>query len=715
MGKLHFLFISAFLAGGVVLTGQTPVTGTGAVVLQNQPFQRPQVCETCHQRQYNELRTAVKAGYRNASPLQNALELSANFLNGGLLRPVYSDSTILLPDGTPLNTNMYTTPLFGEVRQVQSGFCLTCHNPYTENGLNPREVPQLAGVGTQFQPETIRPLRDYHMVDAQGNQVLPADFGGAPPAGSLPSLGASGITCDLCHNVGGPDLNRSFQHDGFANMSLLLNESMEKVGPFAFPVTPKNGFHMASNDQSKISYLTAGAFCNACHDVRVPLAGQGPGDLQAEEHDINPGGSGVAYFRLENLSTEWQTGAYNSTNNPFGKVTRCQDCHMSLFPFAGSSTYQVGDMTVTSPTPAIFPQNYAAVPATSTDQNYPLSLRKVVTHYFTGVDVPLLATSELQAHLGSSFPDPNGPGVDGYGIPLSLDARRQALLGAAVRLNLDQTDSTAAVGGVFTVRAAVVALTGHRFPAGFSQERTTYIQLSVTDDNGVLLYQSGYVVDKPHPETGETRPDGNLNDEDLEHAHAVVNPGFHAPRAANGSYVAGPATAGHTNQIFEPGPDDGPDARVYFGSNEGLVLFRNELTHIYLPGESLGRTDASGKEIVATKPHYEETFSAAFANSVDNFRSLRPLTPRTFSYEIQLPTRQELAEMGISQIQGPLHVHAQVNFEHFPPLFLRFLARTTGPEGPAGHGFNLVSEQRLDQMVRNVTGIATADAVVNIQ
>jgi hypothetical protein len=305
--------------------------------------------------------------------------------------------------------------------------------------------------------------------------------------------------------------------------------------------------------------------------------------------------------------------------------------------------------------------------------------------------------------------------VDGYGIPLSLDARRQALLGAAVRLNLDKTDSTATLGGTFTVRAEAVALTGHRFPAGFSQERTTYIQLSVTDDNGVLLYQSGYVVDKPHPETGETRPDGNLNDEDLEHAHAVVNPGFHAPRAANGSYVAGAATAGHTNQLFEPGPDDGPDARVYFGSNEGLVLFRNELTHIYLPGESLGRTDASGNEIVATKPHYEETFSAAFANSVDNFRSLRPLTPRTLSYDIQLPTRQELAEMGISQIQGPLHVHAQVNFEHFPPLFLRFLARTTGPDGPAGHGFNLVTEQRLDQMVRNITGIASADTVVDVQ
>jgi hypothetical protein len=90
--------------------------------------------------------------------------------------------------------------------------------------------------------------------------------------------------------------------------------------------------------------------------VRVP----GAGSLTAEEHNINPGGEKVTYFRLENLSTEWQTGPYNSTNNPFGKVVRCQDCHMSTFPFGGNSTYQVGSMKVTSPTPGVFPSDFAA-------------------------------------------------------------------------------------------------------------------------------------------------------------------------------------------------------------------------------------------------------------------------------------------------------------------------------------------------------------------
>ena len=678
----------------------------------NQDYQRPEKCLPCHQRQYDELRSAVKSGYRNVSPLFNGLELSANFLNGGLLRPVYSDSSKLLPDGTPLISNMYTTPGFTQMRQVQAGFCFTCHNPHVEtmgNNPNTREVPELDAVGNDFRPDQIRPLRDYHLVDAQGHQILPDTPGGPAPAGAQPSLGAAGVTCDLCHNLAGPDLNRSFQHDGFANTSILFNHTVEKVGPFLFPVAVKGLFHVASNDPNKMAFLRSSAVCNSCHDVRVPLGAEGPGNLQHYEYDVNEGGGGVTYFRLENLSSEWQTGAYNSTTNPFGQVVRCQDCHMSMFPFTANSTYQAGDMKVSSPTPGVFADDYAAVPGVSTDQNYPLSKRKVVNHYFTGVDVPILGVDNLTSRLGANYPDPYQPGVDSHGVPNGLSARREALLKAATRVSLDQTDSSAQLGGDFMVRVEAVALTGHRFPAGFSQERTTYIQLSVTDDSGFVVYQSGYQVDKPHPDTGETKPDGSLDDEDLEHVHAVVDPGRHQDK-----YTTGPAANGHTNQVFELGPDDGPDARVYAGAEEGLVLFRNELTRIFLPGQSLGRTDADGSAVIASTPHYEETFSAAFANTVDNFRSLRPLVPRTFRYRIHLPSQDELNELGVGSLRGPLHVHAQINYEHFPPLFLRFLARTTGPDGPSGHDLKLVDENAIDAYLKNIQSIASADFTVNL-
>jgi hypothetical protein len=706
------IFLGAAGTLGAPSFAQTPTGNPTETSFLNQDYQRPTNCLPCHQRQYDELRSSVKSGYRNVSPLFNGLETSSNLLTGGLLRPVYGDNTVQTAGPTPgstitLNTNTFTSSPLAVAPQVRAGLCYTCHDPARERqGENPllREVPELgANTGANFQPEVFRPLRDFHLVDATGNQVIPAQIGGAPPPGTTKSPAADGITCDTCHNVAGPDLERSFYGDGFANTSLLINHSIEKVGPFAEPVAPKGFFHASSNDQSKINFLVSGAFCNACHDVRLPA-----NTLTFWETNVHAN-TNVNFFRLENLSTEWQIGPYNSTNNPFGKVIKCQDCHMSMFPFTANSTYQVGDMTITSPTPAIYAQDYAAVPGVSTEGNYPLQKRQVVNHYFTGVDVPLLTLDELRSRLGSDYPDVFQPGADSHGVPLSLETRRTALLKAAVRIGLDKTDPSAQIGQPFNVRVEATALTGHRFPAGFSQERTTYVQLSVTDDNGFLLYQSGYLVDKPHPNTGEMQPDGNLNDEDQEHIHVVVNPGKHQV-----PYVAGPGNNGHTNSIFESGPDNGPDARVYTGAAEGLVLFRNELTRVFLPGDQLGRVDANGNPVVQPSGfHFEETFSAAFANHVDNYRSLTPLRPTTFRYEIQLPTEDELATLGV-ELKGPLHVHAQVNYEHFPPAFMRFLANTTGPNGPTGHDLGLVDENRIDTLLENITNLTSADTTVTL-
>ena len=559
-------------------------------------------------------------------------------------------------------------------------------------------------MGPDFRPDLIRPLRDYHFVDASDRQILPDEIGGPPPPGAQPSLGAGGITCDVCHNVTGPDLDRSTQRDGLANASFELRPSLSKVGPFPFAAPVKDNFHVSSRDPERIEYLRSSTFCGGCHDVRVP----GGGSLTHGEANLNPGSENVTLYRLENLNTEWLSGPYNSPDNPFGKVIRCQDCHMSLYPWGGESTYQVGDLTITSPTPGVFPVNFAAEPSGSTDLDYPLQKRQVATHYLTGVDVPLLPTEELRARLGADYQDVNEPGADEHGVPKSLAQRREDLLKSAVRLSLDKTDPTAQVGDSFMVRVTAVALTGHRFPSGFSQERTAYIELTVKDNNGFLLYQSGYVVDKPHPETGEMEPDGNLDDEDLEHVHVIVDPGRRTV-----PYQPGPANNGHTNQVFEVGPDNGPEARVFVGEPLGLVLWRNELARIFLPGQSVGRKDADGNEIIASRPHFEETFSAGFANSVDNYRSLAPLRPTTYRYEVKLPKKKELELLGV-ELESPLHIHAQVNFLHFPPLFMRFLTRTTGPDGPAGHDMNLIDEKLMDDLLVNVKNIASSDTTVDL-
>ena len=248
-----------------------PVTPTGRL----QPYQSPFNCLPCHERQFRENRQNLKSGYRNASPTFSGLELAGNFLAQGAveanpdfrnLRPVY-----------PPEINMVTAmDAYQNANQLRAGFCLGCHNgPIIGLGDNndinfenvaEREVPTWDGRLVPLDRndpnsprfidgQNIRPLRDYHLVDAQGQQVLPEEFGGPPPPGAFPSLGAAGTSCDHCHNVVGPALNRSLQGDGFANTALRLLFTSIKVGPFknAFPV--RGNFHQSTNDDTRINYM----------------------------------------------------------------------------------------------------------------------------------------------------------------------------------------------------------------------------------------------------------------------------------------------------------------------------------------------------------------------------------------------------------------------------------------------------------------------------
>jgi hypothetical protein len=133
-----------------------------------------------------------------------------------------------------------------------------------------------------------------------------------------------------------------------------------------------------------------------------------------------------------------------------------------------------------------------------------------------------------------------------------------------------------------------------------------------------------------------------------------------------------------------------------------------------MPGEAIGRNDVEGNPIVAQTAHMEEVLSADLNNSVDNYRSLQPLHPKTLNYQITLPTQAELTEMGVT-LQGPLHVHAQINYEHFPPMTLRFVARTTSAEGPAGQDMNLLDESTIDTYLENIMSIASDDFVVQLK
>src|SRR6476646_5506800 len=96
-----FLSLLILLVAVIPASAQTPVGNPSTYSLKSQPYQRPESCLPCHQRQFDELQLSVKSGYRNVSPLFNSLEMAANFLGGGRIRPVYADSTKVTTANTP--------------------------------------------------------------------------------------------------------------------------------------------------------------------------------------------------------------------------------------------------------------------------------------------------------------------------------------------------------------------------------------------------------------------------------------------------------------------------------------------------------------------------------------------------------------------------------------------------------------------------------------
>lgn len=413
-----------------------------------------------------------------------------------------------------------------------------------------------------------------------------------PMAESLSVVGHEGITCDSCHSVHGPDLGGSLLGDGIANVSLLLGITPAPFGPFGRAVD--SAYHETGIESR---FLRSGEFCGGCHDVRPTI----PDPL-----------TGQPFQRLENLFTEWQASPYGSPADPDQRVT-CQDCHMSMYPFEPPGTYPVGRAAVTT--------------GLGTDGS--LQDRRVSPHYFTGVSTSLYP--DILFHQ-------DDPELDEFGLPKGLSQRREAMLRAACTLSFGTTPSQVD-GSVLPLQVVVTNVgAGHNVPAGFSQERQVWLEVIVLDQAGRTIYQSGYLVDQPHPETGEMVADGNLADEDLQHEVFSLDP--------------------ETFEVIEE--HHGPDADLRPEQNLGLVNFQNKFLIVDERGET------------------HEVHSAHLAQSMDNSHSLLPLQPTPFAYDIPIP----------EDAVGPLDVRVRLRYRTFPPVFLRVLAQRT-PE--------LVTEEVIDR------------------
>jgi hypothetical protein len=106
---------------------------------------------------------------------------------------------------------------------------------------------------------------------------------------------------------------------------------------------------------------------------------------------------------------------------------------------------------------------------------------KAAQHYFTSVEIP----------LSDAFPDAyaDETGLDAAGLPLGLRARRDLLLKHAYRFALA---APARVGGRLEIPVVIENVgAGHRVPGGFSQEREAWVELTVKDARGAVVYEVG--------------------------------------------------------------------------------------------------------------------------------------------------------------------------------------------------------------------------------
>lgn len=281
-------------------------------------------------------------------------------------------------------------------------------------------------------------------------------------------LSLEGVTCVVCHR-------RSHKH-GRVNGLIALDpgplETQCMYGPFDDPVLEEPQRHPAAGS----NYLKTSTFCGSCHDV------------------TNPQG-----LRLEEAFSEWR-------NSPAARESiTCHHCHMG--PEPGKPV-----------PPDQRPWGYAAVVPGS---NVQLKLRPLSDHTFAGPDYSLLPDTEFPEKLDwmyeidYSAPDRLSPfhrqqleelrarNQENLAIATML---RHRLLRNAASLSVELPSDVRPGQNVRLAVTVTSEFKGHNFPTGFSEERQLWVEVTVRDEQGNVVYQSG-----------DLDPNGDLRDA-LSHA-----------------------------------------------------------------------------------------------------------------------------------------------------------------------------------------------------
>ena len=382
--------------------------------------------------------------------------------------------------------------------------CRTCHEDhYREWSVSPHAYAQLSPVFNAMHGTTLKRtngtngdfcLRCHTPVGTNLGEPLFISNTDRHP------ISREGITCIACHRV-----NRAYGKES-GRVKLVEGDLFDPVyGPTGnkelrrvieseeYQVNPERGKtgRAIHADARKFFTLVTPGFCATCHDVNL-LNG----------------------FRLEEAFSEYKTSPAAEQG-----IT-CQDCHMGTEPgrpsgYAEAPAARIGDVE-TKPRkrtnhmfpgpdhsvihPGIFPHNPEAAKLATIEE-------WLTFDYEAGWGTDAF---EDVVPAGAAFPDRWDSVDDRYDAREILDeqfvlldeymTQRKLVLQRGFTLGEVVTERADEQGIRFKVQVKNGTI-GHGVPTGFDAERLVYLQVTVTDREGTVVFQSG-----------DLDPNGDLRD-----------------------------------------------------------------------------------------------------------------------------------------------------------------------------------------------------------
>ena len=302
------------------------------------------------------------------------------------------------------------------------------------------------------------------------------DFAGEVAATACPATSATRSRT--------PTWPGSLLGDGIANAAFVLAPGLSQVRP----VLPTGGepYHASSPSD----FLRSSEFCGTCHDVRLPGTDAVTGE---------------PFLRLENAFTEWQQRPVRHGRQPVRPGR-----HLPGLPHV-----RVPLRSRPEPTSRTAPRRSPDAP-----------MRQVVDALLhrrrRGPD-RLPRPGRRRARLATGSPSGKRSGG-----PISCAPH--------ARLSVDVPDTVAArAASCRSPSPSPTSAPATTSPPGFSQERQMWIELTVTDADGALVYRVG--LPDRQPSSRNRRDDARtatVDDEDLQNLIGSIDPvypgGRHRPR-----------------------------------------------------------------------------------------------------------------------------------------------------------------------------------------